>query len=30
MRLILLDAPLLLFMVLSFYCYIKFHKLRYS
>ncbi|KAM0787551.1 hypothetical protein ACM66B_003621 [Microbotryomycetes sp. NB124-2] len=28
-RLILLDAPLVLFMALSFYCYIRFHKLRY-
>ncbi|GAA5970820.1 hypothetical protein JCM11641_004467 [Rhodosporidiobolus odoratus] len=29
-RLILLDAPLILFMCLSFYSYIRFHKLRYS
>lgn len=28
-RLILLDAPLILFMALSFYSYIRFHKLRY-
>lgn len=29
-RLILLDAPLILFMVMSFYAYIRFYKLRYS
>ncbi|PWZ03574.1 putative PMT4-dolichyl-phosphate-mannose--protein O-mannosyltransferase [Testicularia cyperi] len=29
-RLILLDAPLILFMMLSLYCYIKFYKLRYN
>ncbi|KDE07082.1 hypothetical protein MVLG_02655 [Microbotryum lychnidis-dioicae p1A1 Lamole] len=29
-RLILLDAPLVLFMSLAFYCYIRFHKLRYN
>jgi len=28
-RLILLDAPLILFMAVSFYCYIRFYKLRY-
>lgn len=28
-RLILLDAPLILFMAVSFLCYIKFYKLRY-
>lgn len=28
-RLILLDAPLVLFMALSFYSYIRFYKLRY-
>ena len=28
-RLILLDAPLILFMAASFYCYIRFYKLRY-
>ena len=28
-RLILLDAPLILFMATSFYCYIRFYKLRY-
>ncbi|GAA99574.1 glycosyltransferase family 39 protein [Mixia osmundae IAM 14324] len=28
-RLILLDAPLILFMALSLYCYVRFHKLRY-
>ncbi|GAA6027484.1 hypothetical protein JCM8097_007884 [Rhodosporidiobolus ruineniae] len=30
MRLILLDAPLILFMCLAFYSYIRFYKLRYS
>ncbi|GAA5825596.1 hypothetical protein JCM11251_000303 [Rhodosporidiobolus azoricus] len=29
-RLILLDAPMILFMALAFYSYIRFHKLRYS
>ncbi|SCV67439.1 BQ2448_5050 [Microbotryum intermedium] len=29
-RLILLDAPLVLFMTIAFYCYIRFHKLRYK
>ncbi|KAN0063679.1 Dolichyl-phosphate-mannose--protein mannosyltransferase 4 [Thecaphora frezii] len=29
-RLILLDAPLILFMMLSFYSYIRFYKLRYN
>ncbi|EPQ27011.1 uncharacterized protein PFL1_05295 [Pseudozyma flocculosa PF-1] len=29
-RLILLDAPLILFMMLSLYSYIRFHKLRYN
>lgn len=29
-RLILLDAPLVLFMSIAFYSYIRFHKLRYS
>lgn len=29
-RLILLDAPLILFMACSFYCYIRFYKLRYQ
>ncbi|GAA5848504.1 hypothetical protein JCM9279_006585 [Rhodotorula babjevae] len=29
-RLILLDAPMILFMCLAFYSYIRFHKLRYS
>lgn len=29
-RLILLDAPLILFMMLSLYCYIRFYKLRYN
>ncbi|GAA5997777.1 dolichyl-phosphate-mannose-protein mannosyltransferase [Rhodotorula paludigena] len=29
-RLILLDAPLILFMCLAFYSYIRFYKLRYS
>ncbi|CCF49897.1 hypothetical protein NDA10_007841 [Ustilago hordei] len=29
-RLILLDAPLILFMMLSMYCYIRFYKLRYN
>ncbi len=27
-KLILLDAPLVLFMAMSFYCYVRFHKLR--
>ncbi len=29
-RLILLDAPLILFMMLSLYSYIRFYKLRYN
>lgn len=29
-KLILLDAPLVLFMAMSFYCYVRFHKLRYK
>lgn len=29
-RLILLDAPMILFMALAFYSYIRFYKLRYS
>ncbi|BGO99459.1 Dolichyl-phosphate-mannose--protein mannosyltransferase 4 [Rhodotorula toruloides] len=29
-RLILLDAPMILFMALAFYAYIRFYKLRYS
>ena len=29
-RLILLDAPMILFMTIAFYSYIRFYKLRYS
>lgn len=28
-RLILLDAPMILFQACALYCYIRFHKLRY-